>query len=56
MKTVEVKGNGEWVGSSEGQEVMCAFSNVETLITHASDKKVHKNTSVLFQHRGISGM
>lgn len=57
VKTVEVKGNGKWAGSSKGQEVMCAFPSVEKgLITQASDKKVHKNTSILFQPMGISGM
>lgn len=57
VKTVEIKGNGKWVGTSKGQEVIYAFPSVEKrLITQTSDKKVHKNMSILFQHRGISGM
>lgn len=57
VKTVGVKGSGKWVGSSKGQEVVCAFPRAEKwLLTQASDKQVHKNTSILSQHRGSSGM
>lgn len=57
MKTGGVKGSGKWVVSSKGQEVMCAFPRTEKwLLTQASDKQVHKNTSILSQHRGSSGM
>lgn len=57
VKTVGVKGSGKWVGSSKGQEVVCAFPRAEKwLLTQASDKQVHKNTSILSQYRGSSGM
>lgn len=57
VKTVGVKGNDKWFESPKGQEVMCAFPRAEKwLVTQASDKKVHKNTSILFLHRGSSGM